>query len=298
MATGTAAPLPAGAAVGAYTVTRVVAAGGFSIVYLGADREGRSVALKEYLPLALAERSAGQLAPTVRPDHLPLYQQGLRAFFDEGLALARISHPGVVTVRDFVRANETVYLAMDALQGRTLQSIVVDARAPGASQVMPERAIRSLFAKVVQGLQAVHANDLLHLDIKPANIFVTDDGRAVLLDFGAVRHRQAGLAGFARPSFTPGFAAPELARRDMSPGVATDIYAVGACLFACMTAQPPPDAVRRRAGDELSDRLAALDRRYSDDLLGIVAWCMALEPEGRPRSVEHVRRALVEGPGG
>src|SRR3982751_6314511 len=111
------APLPAGTVVGGYQIIKRLAAGGFGVVYLAEDEERHLVALKEYLPSSLAERSVGELVPRVKPEKQPLYRLGLKSFFEEGRSLAQISHPSVVSVLNFFRENETVYMVMNYLQG-------------------------------------------------------------------------------------------------------------------------------------------------------------------------------------
>jgi len=181
------APLPSGTVVGGYTVVKKIAAGGFGVVYLAEDGSRNLVAVKEYLPASLAERSAGELTPRVKPDKQPLYRLGLKSFFEEGRSLAQISHPSVVSVLNFFRENETVYMVMNYLQGDTLQDFIVTARDLKRDKVFRESTIRSLFDEILRGLRIVHQHKMLHLDIKPANIFVTNDNRAVMLDFGAAR---------------------------------------------------------------------------------------------------------------
>ena len=122
------APLPAGTVVGGYQIVKKLAAGGFGVVYLAEDDERHLVALKEYLPSSLAERSPGELTPRVKPEKQPLYRLGLKSFFEEGRSLAQISHPSVVSVLNFFRENETVYMVMNYLQGDTLQDFIVTAR--------------------------------------------------------------------------------------------------------------------------------------------------------------------------
>ena len=106
------APLPAGTVVGGYEIIRRLAAGGFGVVYVAEDESRHMVAIKEYLPASLAERSPGELTPRVRPEKQPLYRLGLKSFFEEGRSLAQISHPSVVSVLNFFRENETVYMVM------------------------------------------------------------------------------------------------------------------------------------------------------------------------------------------
>ena len=175
------APLPAGTVVGGYQVIKKLAAGGFGVVYLAEDENRHLIALKEYLPASLAERSPGELIPRVRPEKQPLYRLGLKSFFEEGRSLAQISHASVVSVLNFFRENETVYMVMNYLQGDTLQDFIVTARDLKREKVFRESTIRSLFDEILRGLRIVHQHKMLHLDIKPANIFITNDNKAVML---------------------------------------------------------------------------------------------------------------------
>ena len=287
------APLPPDTLIGGYRVICKLAAGGFGIVYLAIDASGQKVALKEYLPASLASREPGHLLPTVPADKLSLYRLGLKSFFEEGRALAQISHPSVVSVLNFFRENETVYMVMNYLEGASLQDFIVTARELKRPKVFRESTIRSLFDEVLRGLRIVHQHKMLHLDIKPANIFVTNDNKAVLLDFGAAREVLSKEGNFIRPMYTPGFAAPEMYRRDGSLGPWTDIYAIGACIYACMQGYPPNDAPQRLEKDRLGLSLSRLRNVYSDNLLEVTEWCMSLDPLARPQSVFALQKELA-----
>ncbi|WP_082447847.1 serine/threonine-protein kinase [Xylophilus sp. Leaf220] len=286
------APLPPDTAIGGYRVVRRISAGGFGIVYLAHDGESKQVAIKEYLPASLATRSADSPLPKVAPEKLSLYRLGLKSFFEEGRALAQISHPSVVSVLNFFRENETVYMVMNYLEGDTLQDFIITAREQKAQKVFRESTIRSLFDEVLRGLRIVHQHKMLHLDIKPANVFITDDNKAVLIDFGAAREVLSKESHFVRPMYTPGFAAPEMYKRDAMMGPWTDIYAVGACMYACMQGYPPNDVPQRQDKDRLSTALSRLRGVYSDHLIEIVQWCMALDPLQRPQSVFSLQKEL------
>lgn len=286
------APLPPDTLVGGYRIVRKLAAGGFGVVYLALDPQGQQVAVKEYLPASLATRGVGELLPQVQPDKLSLYRLGLKSFFEEGRALAQISHASVVSVLNFFRENDTVYMVMNYLEGASLQDFVITARELKKQKVFRESTIRSLFDEVLRGLRIVHQHKMLHLDIKPANIFVTDDNKSVLIDFGAAREVLSKEGSFIRPMYTPGFAAPEMYRRDASMGPWTDIYAIGACIYACMQGYPPNDAPQRQDKDRLSLALSRLRGVYSDNLIEVVEWCMALDPLSRPQSVFALQKEL------
>lgn len=285
-------PLPPGTLIGGYRVVRQVAAGGFGLVYLATGSDDQQVAVKEYLPASLATREPGALSPQVPPEKLSLYRLGLKSFFEEGRSLAQISHPSVVSVLNFFRENGTVYMVMNYLEGASLQEFIIVARDLKQAKVFRESTIRSLFEEILRGLRIVHQHKMLHLDIKPANIFITNDDKAVLIDFGAAREVLSKEGNFIRPMYTPGFAAPEMYRRDSAMGPWTDIYAIGACLYASMHGYPPIEAPQRVINDQLTQAFKRLQGVYSDHLLEVTQWCMALDPMSRPQSVFALQKEL------
>jgi len=198
----------------------------------------------------------------------------------------------VVSVMNFFRENETVYMVMNYLEGASLQEFIITARDLKQAKVFRESTIRSLFDEILRGLRIVHQHKMLHLDIKPANVFITDDNKAVLIDFGAAREVLSKEGNFIRPMYTPGFAAPEMYRRDSTMGPWTDIYAIGACMYACMLGFPPNEAPQRTATDRMAVALKRLQGIYSDNLIEVVQWCMALDPLSRPQSVFALQKEL------
>src|SRR6478735_192030 len=168
-------PLPEGTQLENYRIMRVLATGGFSFVYLAHDENDVPVAIKEYLPSTLAVRVNGEAHPNVPEADLAKFRYGLKCFFEEGRALAGLSHPNVVRVLNFFRANETVYLVMRYERGRSLQQHIL-----GRKGMPDEIWVRSTFAQLLNGLREVHTNKLLHLDIKPANVFLRTDGSPLL----------------------------------------------------------------------------------------------------------------------
>ena len=288
------APLPDGLEIAGYRIVKKIASGGFSIVYLAYDPDGNAVAIKEYLPSALALRQAGELIPVISKPNLPVFRLGLKCFFEEGRALARIVHPNVVRVLNFFRANETVYMVMAYESGHSLQEHIARAGAKGSRT--GEAVIRHVFNGVCSGLREVHANKLLHLDLKPANIYLRVDGSPLLLDFGAARQTINIDAPMLAPMYTPGFAAPELYSKAAALGPWTDIYSIGAAMYACMTRSMPPAVEARRAEDKTEAQFAKLAGRYSPELVEMVRACMALDPLARPQSVFAMQKVLQAPP--
>lgn len=288
------APLPDGLEIAGYRIVKKIASGGFSIVYLAYDCDGNAVAIKEYLPSALALRQAGELIPVIPKPNLPVFRIGLKCFFEEGRALARIVHPNVVRVVNFFRANETVYMVMAYESGHTLQEHI--ARTHARESRLGEAFIRTVFTNVCSGLREVHANKLLHLDLKPANIYLRTDGTPLLLDFGAARQTINADAPMLAPMYTPGFAAPDLYGKGMALGPWSDIYSIGAAIFACMSGAPPQPADRRKNEDNMDSHYARLEEHYSHDLLALVRDCLLLDPLARPQSVFAVQKRLQRVP--
>ena len=285
------AALPEGLELGGYRIVKKIAVGGFSIVYLAHDHEGRPVAIKEYLPAALVRREPGQLAPAVDAGSVELYRLGMKYFFDEGRALAAIEHPNVVRVLNFFRAHDTVYLVMRYEEGRSLQEHLTRRRQQQRTPLFSERAIRAVFLQVMDALREVHTHKLLHLDLKPANIYLRDDGTPILLDFGAARQTLQADPLQIHPIYTPGFAAPELHQKaDLGPW--TDIYGIGASICCCMLGAPPQPALERQKEDVMEKRWPELASCYSATLVDLVRRSLALDPMARPQSVYALQKLM------
>jgi serine/threonine protein kinase len=282
-------PLPEGSRIQEYTIDKVLSTGGFSIVYLAHDDAGTAFAIKEYLPAALVVRADGADVSINSAENQTIFRHGLKCFFEEGRTLALISHPNIVRVENFFRANETVYMVMQYVRGRTLQFHIQRHR-----HEFSEAFIRRMFTHLLNGLRVVHANKLLHLDIKPANIYITMEGKPVLLDFGAARQALTEDAPKLRPMYTAGFAATEQYRHHEQMGPWTDIYAVGATMYTCIGGIPPQSANERLEDDQI-EPLRGLSRgTFSEDLYDIIDWCLQLDHLARPQSAFELQRALMK----
>ena len=291
MATQNNAALPEGLEFGGYRIVKKIAVGGFSIVYHATDQNGQDVAIKEYLPIALAKRGEGQLIPTVMPEHNDLFRLGMKFFFDEGRALAALTHPNVVRVLNFFRAHETVYMVMGYERGRSLQEHIERRKQKGVKPLVSERSIRIAFAQVMDALREVHTHKLLHLDLKPANIYLRGDGTPILLDFGAARQTLHADLSKLHPMYTPGYAAPELhEKRELGPW--TDVYSIGASIFCCMLGLPPQSAIERKRDDHMETYFRELERLYSKELIALVRWSLTLDPLKRPQSVYALQKMM------
>jgi serine/threonine protein kinase len=288
MAAQTNQPLKHGYQLQNYRIRKVLSCGGFSIVYLAEDENDAPVAIKEYLPAALALRHEGDVLPAIAEENLAIFRYGMRCFFEEGKSLAGLAHTNVVRVLNFFRANETAYMVMRYERGRTLQEHIGHHRGS-----IKEDFIRRVFTRLLNGLREVHANKLLHLDIKPANIYIRNEGTPVLIDFGAARQTLSDEANRLAPTYTPGFAAPEQYRRREFLGPWSDIYSVGASMFVCVTGTAPPAADQRMDKDTYGPASKMRAAKYSRQLLETIDWCLRLDHLERPQSVLALQKVLL-----
>ena len=288
MAAQTNQPLKEGYQLQNYRILKVLSCGGFSIVYLAQDENDVPVAIKEYLPAALALRHEGDALPAIAEEDLAIFRYGMKCFFEEGKALAGLSHSNIVRVLNFFRANETAYMVMRYERGRTLQEHIRHHRGS-----IKEDFIRRVFTMLLNGLREVHTNKLLHLDIKPANIYIRNEGTPVLIDFGAARQTLSDEAARLAPTYTPGYASPEQYHRRELLGPWSDIYSVGASLYACLASAAPPAADQRMDKDKYVSAAKTWGGKYSSHLLETIDWCLRLDHLERPQSVLALQKVLL-----
>jgi serine/threonine protein kinase len=273
--------LPKGYLLNHYRIERPIGGGGFSVVYLATDEKtGDSVAIKEYLPSTQAQRVDESRVEPLDADAAAAYRQGIKRFFDEAAALAKVNHPNIVRVVDFFRENNTIYLVMLHEVGKDLRWQI---KKYGGR--LSEKFIRTVFPPLLDGLGALHALHLLHLDIKPANIFLRPGGNPLLLDFGAARIAELGNRPSPPFTLTLGFA-PIEQHLGGHVGPWTDIYAIGASMWSCISGHPPPPATERRVKDTYKPAARQYARHYSSQLLEAIDWCLQFHQLDRPQNVQ------------
>ncbi|HWU81890.1 MAG TPA: serine/threonine-protein kinase [Methylophilaceae bacterium] len=281
--------LPIGYQLQDYEIRKVLSAGGFSFVYIARDADKKTVAIKEYLPTFLALRTSGAQVQVSSAEVSNSFRHGLKCFFEEGRALANIDHKNIVRVLNFFRANDTVYMVMQYERGKSLQEYIL-----AQEQPVSEKFIRRVFGELLNGLREVHTQKLLHLDIKPANIYIRIDGSPVLLDFGSARQTLSETESKLPPSYTPGFASPEQYYDRSLLGPWSDIYSVGATMYACLVRAAPVAADQRLKKDTLVPATRLGKEIYSNNLLELIDRCMALDHMQRPQSMFALQKALLE----
>ncbi|WP_147145652.1 serine/threonine-protein kinase [Reyranella soli] len=283
--------LPAGRMVGRYEIEDVLGQGGFGITYRARDRHlNREVALKEFLPAALAVRQDGSSVLPRSTEAAGDFGWGRGRFMEEGRTLATLHDaPSIVKVFDFLEANGTAYIVMELVRGRTLLEYV---RVEGP---LVPAALEAMLWPLLAGLQRVHEAGFLHRDIKPANIMLDGSGKATLIDFGASRAAMAGRTGTMTAIFTPGYAAPEqLGAAKQGPW--TDIYGLAATLHYALTGAPPPSAVDRLMKDNYQPLAARRPAGGSRSLLTGIDAALSIQAEERPQSIADWRALLRQRP--
>ncbi len=276
--------LQPGAHVGELQINAILGVGAFGITYLVTDPAiGTRFALKEYLPNTLATRQAdGKVLPIDEEFEL-LLQAGLKTFLSEARMVASLDHPNIVKVLRYFEANGTAYFLMPYYEGQALHHLLE------SDGVLNREDARSLMLPLMDALEHLHKQGVIHQDIKPANIYMTDNGDPVLLDFGvaAAGHNVMGSEGYAAPEQ---FVVDINGNGDI--GFWTDIYGLSATIYRCVTGRIPVSAAIRQevlaSGD--ADPLTAFSQLAPADQFGgltdAVEQGLKLPPNERPANVE------------
>jgi hypothetical protein len=288
--------LPVGTELEGYRVVALLGAGGFGITYKAVDLLlDRHVAIKEYLPSVLANRGADR--KTVKPfgrQEAEQFVWGLERFRTEAKTLVAFQHPNIVPVHRYFESNGTGYLVMAFQDGKSLADVI------DAVGTLSEDEMLTILRPLAAGLADVHAKGFLHRDIKPANIIIRRDGTPVLIDFGAARQAVTRQSRGLTAIVTEGYAPYEQYETDSHQGPWTDIYALGAVLYHCVTGRRPPEAPKRIAAqlrkqpDPMAPASVATGGNYSESLLGAIDQALTVEEAKRPQSVKEFM-AAVEG---
>ena len=223
--TGNDTPLENGYDLRGYTIERLLHRGGMSWVYKAWDPKGKPVLIKEFFPHKSVIRMP-DTSISVLDERTQYFKEAFRRFHEEGRYMGMFRGASFCRVRSFFRYNNTGYLVCELERGRTLAGYIKIKR-----HAYPEfKTVLSLTKDICDGLQKMHNEHVLHMDIHPANIHLTLHRKAILLDFGAARHIAEPILNGAR-FYTPGFSAPEIKTTNVW-GPWCDIYSFGACLKA------------------------------------------------------------------
>ncbi|MEW8324730.1 MAG: serine/threonine-protein kinase [Candidatus Thiodiazotropha taylori] len=279
--------MPEGTEIDCYVIMKVVASGGFSLIYLAEDEDTQDeVIIKEFLPKKLAHRaSSGKVMP-LEDKQVDNFNRSLRLFYQEAKVLASLRHPNIVQVRGFFLANNTGYLVMDHERGKNLASYIKK-----RSGSLSTRFIMTVFPPILDALSLIHSRNLLHLDIKPSNIHLRTGGNPLLLDFGAV-HEVRNEGTRTGRVVTTGFSPVEQYYQSGNVGPWSDVYAIGASMRACLDGKAPPSAIERHAKEKLKPAARIYRRRYPAAMLEAIDWAMEIGYEKRPQNARELLDAL------
>ena len=235
---------------GRYMLGKVLGHGGFGITYLGYDLNFEfKVAIKEYYPDGLCTRTRdSHTVHSYSGEATDNYQYGKSKFIDEGKTMAKLSEiAAIVNVKDYFMQNNSAYLVMEYLEGITLKDYL---KSKSANKISWEET-KEIILPVIRALSDVHKIGIIHRDISPDNIFITNKGQVKLLDFGAARFAMSEKSKSLSVILKQGYAPPEQYSSKGKQGVWTDVYALCATIYRCLTGKPPEESIDRMGGEKL-----------------------------------------------
>ena len=274
---------------GRYLLGVVLGQGGFGITYIGRDLQlDTRIAIKEYYPSGFANRSAVTSAAIsiLDTNHNAFIAEGKSRFLEEARSLAKFrDNPGVVSIWDFFEANNTAYIVMDYLEGEDLRQVVKTRR------FSSDEIFRKM-EPVIVTLEEIHKAGVIHRDISPDNIMLMDDGSMKLMDFGAARFvnftDQRSISVLLKPGYAP---EEQYLSTSAYQGPWTDIYALCATIYKCITGITPPDALVRGQHDSIKWP-SQLGIRITQQQEYVLKMGMALARENRFQTLAELRAAL------
>lgn len=281
--------LPAGRILhGRYLVGAVLGHGGFGITYVGMDmKTNQRIAIKEFMPDGLSTRVPGTTTVTVHSSKDD-YLYGRNQFIEEARLIYKYnSNPGIISVNSLFEENNTAYYTMEYLDGCDLKQYLIQ-----RGGTIPYDEAVKLLMPVFDALSEVHKQNVIHRDISPDNIYICRNGIVKLLDFGAARVALIGKSKSLSVILKRGYAPEEQYRSHGIQGPWTDIYALGATLYRCITGQLPAEATERLYRDELisPSRLCSGVPAYGEHAL---LKALSVKGENRYQTISDFKAALA-----
>jgi len=268
-----------------YIVGKALGQGGFGITYIGFDRWlHKKVAIKEYLPAALATRDFREASVIPLKRQEVAFAQGLGLFIEEARNLAKFDHPHIVRVLNFFEENQTGYMVMEYLEGHSLGDYV----AQRGGKLSLAQALE-IFSPILDALDVVHAEHLYHRDISAQNIRMLTNGTPILIDFGAARHVIGEHSHTLDLVLKHGYSPIEQYSGRGKIGAWTDIYACGALLYLLLTGSLPPAAT-----DRLSEEPLLPLNRLPAHVEAAILKALALKAEQRFNEMSAFKAALYD----
>lgn len=279
---------------GIYRIDKYLASGGFSNTYVAYNTEfGEQVAVKEFFLRGVAAREEDQTSVSISNiDSAEVFNEQKEKFKKEARRLRRLHNEyhneHIVGVHDIFEENGTAYYVMDYIDGENLRE-----RMRRTGQPLTEHEVRLILPQVLDALRTVHQDGLWHLDLKPGNIMMDKLGNVKLIDFGASKQidkQRGGATAHTTISFTPGYAPREQMEQNYAKfGPWTDIYALGATIYALLTNSRPPTP-SDIDDDDSEDKHEALPMppEVSDEMRDLIIRMMRTNRKRRPQSVDEI----------
>jgi len=227
-----------------YLLGNVLGGGGFGITYIGLDtKDGHRVAIKEFFPRGACTRLPN--SSLIQPSDTKSFSNSERSFFREAKTLKRLAaHPGIVQFEALFLENNTAYIVMELLEGRTLRQIIME---DGSISFL--QACQYLLP-ASKALCYIHSEKVLHRDISPDNIYICSNGNVKLIDFGASYVNSEEFTQTHPGIKKRGFSPPEQNASEQKQGPWMDVYAMTACLYYCLAGKNPVDVTERLYEDD------------------------------------------------
>lgn len=230
---------------GKYLLGRALGMGGFGITYIALDMHLQVVvAIKELYLKKISIRNATKTIDVLSSDK-ECFLENKKRFLQEARVLAKFNEEdseGIVVVKDHFEENNTAYIVMEYLSGSTLQKKVKERR-------LSYEETKTVMEPVCRSLKKIHKYDVMHLDVSPDNIMITQNKGAKLLDFGGAKNISEDESDVI--AYKKGYSPVEQREKDGNIGAWTDVYAVAATIYYCLTGKKPTDVMERRIGAEL-----------------------------------------------
>lgn len=272
-----------------FFVGNVIGKGGFGNTYVGWNEVLQcKVAIKEYFPTNLTARGEDGVTVTITAsDTRGYFRSGLEQFLEEARNVASLQDvKGVVQIYNFFEENGTGYIIMEFLEGMDVKQILRE-KGNCADYEWSRRVILT----VLHTLREIHRRGVLHRDIAPDNIFVTNEGVIKLIDFGAAKSAAAGEERQRAIVLKSGYAPIEQYTRTMEQGPYTDLYAVAALFYRMLTGSKPPSAPDRVRLDRM-ESLSAKGVQVPESAEMAITMCLYIDPQYRLQSADEFMEAL------
>ncbi len=274
---------------GRYTVGRAIGHGGFGITYIAWDNKiQKTVAVKEYFPNSFATRAEGEAQISCFNGKAEaFFELGKKKMLDEARSISRFSENGnIVDIFDFFEENNTAYIVMQYLMGKDLKQYLRE----NGGKLDPEKAVE-IIIPVINALESMHGEHIIHRDVSPDNIFICDNGRVKLLDFGSARLAVEDSDKSLSVMIKRGYAPREQYASRSKQGPWTDVYAVCATLYRMITGVAPEESTER--DDTPLKGFAEFGVVGYDSLQTAVFNGLAVNYADRTQSVSQLRQEIV-----